>query len=160
MHRLKRARQKKTKPLEGSSSKLAPSVKTVGLVSMARSGDGDYSTAADDVICDGDEDDDPDETTVDTFNKLRALKGKARSNEIAKYLDQEGEFSLLMFFDKKHVTLKAAFVLGRRVLSDPAGQAVLESTFSIHAVFDSDLRKSMGPGTRGYLADDQTESES
>ena len=136
---------KKAKPLDGSSSKLAPSVKTVGLMSMARSGDGDYSTAAGDAVDDDDEDDDPDETTVDKFNKLRALKGKERSNEIVKYLDQEGGFSLLKFLDKQRVTLKAAFVLGRRVLSDPAGQAVSESTFSIHAAFDGDLRKDLAP---------------
>jgi len=136
---------KKAKPLDGSSSKLAPSVKTVGLMSMARSGDGDYSTAAGDAVDDVDEDDDPDETTVDKFNKLRALKGKERSNEIVKYLDQEGGFSLLKFLDKQRVTLKAAFVLGRRVLSDPAGQAVSESTFSIHAAFDGDLRKDLAP---------------
>ena len=53
---------------------------------------------------DGDDDEaenDCEETSVGKFNKLRCLEGKARLDEIAKYLGDDREFSLLNFLSKK-----------------------------------------------------------
>ena len=64
----------------------------------------DYSTNNND----GDDDeaeDDCEETTVDKISKLRCLEGKARSDEIAKYPDDDGDFSLLNFLSKNRTTL-------------------------------------------------------
>ena len=82
---------------------------------------------------------------MDKFEKLRKLKGAARTEEIRKYVNDAGEFSLLKFLDKNRDELKPAFILGRRTLADPAGQSVSESTFSIHAAFATDLRRQLSP---------------
>lgn len=92
-----------------------------------------------------DQSDDDGETTADKFEKLRKLKGAARTEEIRKYVNDAGEFSLLKFLDKNRDELKPAFILGRRTLADPAGQSVSESTFSIHAAFATDLRRQFSP---------------
>jgi len=87
---------KNTKAL-GSAPSKTPGKKG-GLMAMSRSKD--YSTN----INDSDEDeaeDDCEETTVGKFNKLRCLEGKARLDEIAKYLGDDREFSLLNFLSKK-----------------------------------------------------------
>ena len=90
-----------------------------------------------------DDDDDDGETTAHKIDKLRALKGQERAAEMAKYFEN-GRFSLLKFLSVNRKELKPAFILGRRILSDPAGQSVSESTFSIHAAFASDLRRKLG----------------
>ena len=72
------------------------------------------------------------ETTAGKFGKVRKLKGgSARTEEIRKYVNDTGEFSLLKFLDKNRDELKPAFILGRRTLADPAGQSVPEPTFSM-----------------------------
>jgi len=103
-----------------------------------------------DMMFDGggsdDEDEDGDSSSDDAETKtpmgmldtLRALKGRAKEREMAKY-SKDGKFSLLKFLSDERKPQKVAFTKGRRVLCDPAGQSVSESTFSIHAAF-SDSR--------------------
>ena len=68
---------------------------------MALSRSEDYSAAP--TNDDDDDDEEVDDTTVDKFNTLRRLEGKARSDEIAKYLDTDGDSSLLRFLDKNRI---------------------------------------------------------
>ena len=56
-----------------------------------------------------DKSDDDGETTVDKFEKLRKLKGAARTEEIRKYVNDAGEFSLLVLLDKKTRRAQAGF---------------------------------------------------
>ena len=131
------------KKLKQRSFTPAPAKKG-GLMALTMSGDYSTTTTANEEDDDDDDDDVMELTTVDRLNKFRCLEGKARSDEIIKYLDEDGAFSLLKFLGEQRATLKPAFVLGRRTLPHPAGQAVSESTFSTHAAFDSDLRKNLG----------------
>ena len=100
---------KKKKPL-GSDTSKTPGKKGV-LIALSRSEDYSAAPANDD----DDDDEEVDDTTVDKFNKLRRLEGKARSGEIAKYLDDDGDFSLLRFLDKNRITLEPAIKLGQRI---------------------------------------------
>ena len=133
--------------LEGSPNPR--SKKTARKNARPSSSVGELLAMLEDDDADEDDDDDDDEDSSDEdveamnpmgmLNALRALKGRAKEREVAKY-SIGGKFSLLKFLSDERTPQKVVFTKGRRVLCDPAGQSVSESTFSIHAAFSDNLR--------------------
>jgi hypothetical protein len=99
---------------------------------------------------DSSSDDAETKTPMRMIDTLRALKGRAKEREMAKY-SKDGKFSLLKFLSDERKPQKVAFTKGRRVLCDPAGQSVSESTFSIHAAFSDSRRMNMSPEHLGMM---------
>ena len=81
------------KKLKQCSSTPAPAKKG-GLMALTMSGDYSTTTTANEEDDDDDDDDVMELTTVDRLNKFRCLEGKARSDKIIKYLDEDGDAQL------------------------------------------------------------------